>query len=447
MLQRGNGMSTQYKKLSSEKLHKILDELQSKDWTCERDATSKDIDVRGLEKLLHDLQVYQVELEMQNRELQEMQVKLERSRDRYADLYDFAPVGYTSLDRNGIILDLNLTAALSLGQERSKLIGTPFAIMLSPNQIKRFIDHLRKAASATEIQKEVAEFTLKDSHGTRPTLRFESVAYFDEDLGQTIVRSAMMDITELKQAESNLRAAHASLKTKVAERTADLNYVNQLLHQESIERRRLDDRLRQAGIVFENTQEAIVFADIAAKIVAVNRAFSFITGYQEDEIKGQSIYILNSDQVNGSYEQCRVILRRTGQWRGETNMRRKNGEIFAAWQSISAVKDREEKVTNYVAVFCDISSIKNTYSVRMRLDLGVGELVTTMWGTTFGSGSDSSIHLLGPDHAAVRRRQGGTGQFDLAPEVLLLITGRQSLQALFMPIKIQLRKGFGQAIQ
>jgi len=85
----------------------------------------------------------------------------------------------------------------------------------------------------------------------------------------------------------------------------------------------------------------------------------------------------------------------------------------------------------------------------MRLDLWIGELVTTMWGTTSGrgSGSDSAVHLLSPDHTAVRRRQGCTGQLDFAPEVLLPIVGRQSPEALFMLVKIQLRKGFGQTIQ
>jgi hypothetical protein len=74
-------------------------------------------------------------------------------------------------------------------------------------------------------------------------------------------------------------------------------------------------------------------------------------------------------------------------------------------------------------------------------------LETTMWGTTSGCNSDSSIHLVGPDHTAVRRRQGGTGHLDLTLEVLLPISGRQSPEAIFMPIKIQLRKGFGQTIQ
>ncbi len=83
----------------------------------------------------------------------------------------------------------------------------------------------------------------------------------------------------------------------------------------------------------------------------------------------------------------------------------------------------------------------------MRLDLWIEGLVTTMWGATSGSGSNSAVHLLSPDHTAIRRRQRGTGQLELALEVLLPTVGRQSLQALFMPIMIQTSKGFGQTIQ
>src|SRR5262249_2165852 len=75
------------------------------------------------QRLLHELEIHQIELEMQNVELQESQQRLEESRSRYVDLYDFAPVGYCSLNLKGLILEVNLTATALLQRPREHLIG------------------------------------------------------------------------------------------------------------------------------------------------------------------------------------------------------------------------------------------------------------------------------------------------------------------------------------
>ena len=82
------------------------------------------------EKLLHELQVHQVELEMQNEALRQKQTELEAARDRYVDLYDFAPVGYLTLDTEGMIEETNFTAVALLGRERKKLLRRSFASMV-----------------------------------------------------------------------------------------------------------------------------------------------------------------------------------------------------------------------------------------------------------------------------------------------------------------------------
>ncbi|MHB8766383.1 MAG: hybrid sensor histidine kinase/response regulator, partial [Deferrisomatales bacterium] len=82
---------------------------------------------REAERLVHELRVHEIELELQNEELRTAQVELAAARDRYADLYDFAPVGYFTLDREGIIREANLTGAALLGAERAHLVGRPFS--------------------------------------------------------------------------------------------------------------------------------------------------------------------------------------------------------------------------------------------------------------------------------------------------------------------------------
>ena len=82
--------------------------------------------VEDVRKLVEELQIHQIELEMQNEELRSVQYELEQSRKKYSDLYDFAPVGYLTINEEGRIVEANLTAAKQLGVERSILIGKPF---------------------------------------------------------------------------------------------------------------------------------------------------------------------------------------------------------------------------------------------------------------------------------------------------------------------------------
>ena len=86
-----------------------------------------------LHKLVHELSVYQIELEMQNEELRRSQEQLEESRSEYAELYDFAPVGYLTFDKTGLITRANLTACSLLGIERSHLVKKPFALFIHPD--------------------------------------------------------------------------------------------------------------------------------------------------------------------------------------------------------------------------------------------------------------------------------------------------------------------------
>ena len=86
-----------------------------------------------IQELIHELQVHQIELEMQNEELRRTQIELEDSRNKYFDLFDLAPIGYLVLNQEGLIQEVNLTAADLLGFDRRYLIKRGFSQFIAPD--------------------------------------------------------------------------------------------------------------------------------------------------------------------------------------------------------------------------------------------------------------------------------------------------------------------------
>ncbi len=111
--------------------------------------------------------------------------------------------------------------------------------------------------------------------------------------------------------------------------------------------------------VFESTAEGILVTDADANIVMVNQAFETISGHSFEEVRGHNARLLKSGRHGQDfYEYMWTSLRATGRWKGEIWNRRKNGEIYLASLSISAIKNDAGEVTNYVGVFTDITARK-----------------------------------------------------------------------------------------
>jgi len=114
--------------------------------------------------LAHELEVHQVELLMQNEELRHTHLELEKSRDRYADLYNLAPVAYVTLDANGKILDANIAAALLLGEDRYVFLRRPLSAFMTSDDADTF-HILRRAVFASEtVQGCDLSLRRKDGH-------------------------------------------------------------------------------------------------------------------------------------------------------------------------------------------------------------------------------------------------------------------------------------------
>ncbi|SFF22880.1 PAS domain S-box-containing protein/diguanylate cyclase (GGDEF) domain-containing protein [Fontimonas thermophila] len=151
----------------------------------------------------------------------------------------------------------------------------------------------------------------------------------------------------------------ARVEQLVAMRTAQLHEKNRALAAELEIRARNEQRLRLAAAVFDHIGEATMITDADDRIVSVNRAFTEITGYREDEVRGRNPRALACGRHDPAlYADIREQLREKGIWRGEIWGRRKNGEHYPQWLSIAAVRDAAGKVTHHVAVFSDISERK-----------------------------------------------------------------------------------------
>ncbi|MCK9380578.1 MAG: EAL domain-containing protein [Sulfuritalea sp.] len=134
------------------------------------------------------------------------------------------------------------------------------------------------------------------------------------------------------------------------------------------ERKQAEAHQRLTSRVFDTTSEAILVTDTDSRIVAVNPAFCRITGYTQEDVLGKKPNILNSGRHSKSFHEAvwRSLLE-TGEWKGEIWNRRKNGEVFPEWQTVSSVRDEEGKVANYVAVFADLSEIRRAQETAEHL--------------------------------------------------------------------------------
>jgi len=161
-------------------------------------------------RLLHELQVHQVELEMQNAELRQARDEQEQSLEKYTDLYDFAPVGYLTLDRNGTIRAVNLTGATLLGIERSQLVGRRFGQLIAVDTRPTFTGFLHMVFSSTTKQScEVA--ILHEGNGSI-FVQIDAVAtvYGEE------CRAALNDVSGRRQLEAQLEILNTDLVAHAA---------------------------------------------------------------------------------------------------------------------------------------------------------------------------------------------------------------------------------------
>ncbi|MCX7068344.1 MAG: PAS domain S-box protein [Methylococcales bacterium] len=278
---------------------------------------------------LYELYVHQIELEMQNEELRRAQRALEHSRDRYVDLYEFAPVGYFTLNIDGIIIEANFTAVTLFGVTRAKLLNRRFATYPIPEDKDRWHHHFMMCKRHND--KKSIELTLCRADGSLLIVQLDCLTVKQDD--KLSLRITLIDITQRKQAEQQLRIAAVAFET-------------------------------QAGILITDAHKVVICA---------NRAFTHITGYCAEEAIGRSPFFLRSGLHDEDfYTAIWVSIARDGYWQGEIWDKHKNGRIFPIWMTIATVTDSHLGITHYVGSFTDISVQKHAEKVlleaRQRLE-------------------------------------------------------------------------------
>jgi PAS domain S-box-containing protein len=196
------------------------------------------------EEILHELQVHQIELEMQNEELRRANFEADRSRERYLELFDYAPVGYFTLDDNAVILESNLTGASLLGIERSSLIDKPLTSFIHRDDQDTFYLH-HKEVLQTGTQ-HICEIKLVKSHGGWFHAQLQSAIIADTERRPSQFRTIVTDITDRKLAKEAVKRAYDELENRVEERTSDLLKANEALKVEIAVRKKGEEALRQS---------------------------------------------------------------------------------------------------------------------------------------------------------------------------------------------------------
>ncbi|MBN2700408.1 MAG: PAS domain S-box protein [Methylothermaceae bacterium] len=302
-------------------------------------------DVRAL---IQELSVHQIELELQNEELRQAQHELAQARDRYTDLYDFAPFGYVMLTKDGTILEANHKAASLLGINRSQLPRNPFSKFLTQESADVLYLHLQDVFGGDDQQ--ICEIELVARGGSSRTLRLESISV---GAGPgCLCRSALIDISGLKSAQRLL-----------TEHKEALRWLNETLEQQ------VADKTREVRLLAEAVSHlgegVLITTDYldwpGPKIVFVNEAMCRISGYRRDELLGQTPRLLQGEGTDReAVARIRTELQAGDSCTAEIVNYRKDGSRYDAEWFITPLFDAEGRHTNFVSIHRDITARKRS---------------------------------------------------------------------------------------
>lgn len=241
------------------------------------DKPTKTKPTEDAQRLLHELQVHQVELEMQNAELHTVRDGLETLLEKYTDLYDFSPVGYFTLGREGKVKLVNLTGATLTGTTRAKLIGHSFTQLITPDQRPAFRTFLEQIF--TDDNKQIGDFPLLRPDQTTLIVKIRA----QRSLSGLECSAVVVDITERIEAEAKVQ-------------NSEVRY------------RRL----------FETAHDGVLLMDPTTRLITdANPFMTTLLGYTHDELVGKELFEIGLLKDEVASQEMFLELKRTHQVRYE----------------------------------------------------------------------------------------------------------------------------------
>ncbi|MEI8170127.1 MAG: EAL domain-containing protein [Rhodoferax sp.] len=267
------------------------------------------------------------------RALRKITDALTEERDRVKAMLHAIGDGVITTDAGGIVRHLNQAAlAIFDADSQKQLVGHAVVDVIAPECREAYTEHLKLVLGGQSLQH---QYEVIGFNGRRRWLETSAVSL--QDQGRTVHLSVARDITERKKTDAELERHRHQLEEIVQERTADL---------------------RIAAAAFDS-QEAMMVTDANRVILQVNRAFTHITGYAADEVVGQEPDLLKSGRhTSHFYDAMWDGAKHAGAWQGEVWDRRKNGEVYPKWMTLSALKNEDGITTHYISAHHDITARK-----------------------------------------------------------------------------------------